>query len=340
MSLKILLLLNLFLIPAIKAMGDFGYEQAKVLFFILSITLIGFVWVFKKHKLKLDSIRITSAVFILTLFLASVLGINSRASFLDNDPYFQGWIIYAYLFLFSFLVSISKLKLKWIALALSLSSLFVAVAAIKDWVLLTFFNSPVPAYAGRVVSTFGQPNFYAGFLLLTLPFAYYLLKTSNGKLHFLGLGGGLISVAGIFVSYSRSAILLVLILLILGLIDQLRDLKFRVGLAVSVVVGASILIALRLSSGIVGSEVSRPILTGDPDLTRESVEKRVYIWPLAVKLFLQKPLTGYGLENISKAFSDYFEKNKHSLFEENLKISPVLINLKELNIDRSHNYIL
>ena len=354
MSLKILLLLNLFLIPLLGSTGDFGYEQIKVVFFIVSITLIGFVWVFGKHKLKWNPIKIASSIFILTLFLTSILGINSRVSFLGNDPYFQGWVVYAYLFLFSFLISVSKLKLKLIALTLSFGSLFVALVAIKDWVLLTFFNSPVPTYAGRVVSSFGQPNFYAGFLLLTLPFSYYLFKGSTGisqghslstqgvtlyKLSFFGFFSGLISVAGIFVSYSRSAILLSLILLILGLIDQLK-IKFRLGLAVFMVIGVSILIALKLSSGIMGNEVVKPVLTTNPDLTKEPVEKRVYIWPVALQITLQKPLTGYGLENISQAFSVYFQENKHPLFEENLQISPVLISLKDLNIDRSHNYLL
>lgn len=40
------------------------------------------------------------------------------------------------------------------------------------------------------------------------------------------------------------------------------------------------------------------------------------------------------------ALSDYFKVNKHALFEENLKINSVLISLKELKIDRSHNYTL
>lgn len=40
------------------------------------------------------------------------------------------------------------------------------------------------------------------------------------------------------------------------------------------------------------------------------------------------------------SFKNYFEKNKHQIFEENLNINPVLISLKDLNIDRTHNYIL
>ena len=99
-------------------------------------------------------------------------------------------------------------------------------------------------------------------------------------------------------------------------------------------------LSAKFSSGFIWKEFLGPTTILDPDLTRVSVENRVYIWPVAWQLFLQRPLTGYGLENIAQAFSDYFISNKHLLFEENLNISPVLISLKELNIDRTHNYLL
>ncbi len=116
--------------------------------------------------------------------------------------------------------------------------------------------------------------------------------------------------------------------------------KLKIGFIVCGIIAVSVLLALKLSSGLVGSEVSGAIKISNPDLTRESVEKRAYIWPLAWKIGWQRPIIGYGLETIGKAFSDYFEENKHPLFEENLQVSPVLISMKDLNIDRSHNYIL
>ena len=118
---------------------------------------------------------------------------------------------------------------------------------------------------------------------------------------------------GIFVSYSRVAILLALLLLLLALLDQIK-IKFKSVVAILGIVMMSIIIAWRFSVGIVENEITKPILTINPDLTRESVEKRVYIWPVALQIILQRPLLGYGLENIGFAFSDYFEGNKHLLF--------------------------
>ena len=323
--------MTIFLIPLLGPYQNFGYERTKVLFFILSTSLIGFIWLFTKPILKWDLIKIASLAFILILFITSGLGLDFRSSFLGTEPYFQGLALYAYLFLFSLLVSSISIKLEQAAWVLTGSAIVVSLVAIQGWVTLNIFNIPVTTYAGRVVSTFGQPNFYSGFLLLTLPFSYLLLKSSAKKLQYLGWGSILISVTAIFLSYSRSAILIALLLALFALISKLK-IKFKIA--------ASVIFVILAVSALAGSEILRPMSTRNPDLTKVSVEKRVYIWPMAWQLFLQKPLAGYGLENIGQAFANYFEKNKHSLFEENLRISPVLISLKELNIDRSHNYIL
>lgn len=327
--LKVFLLLTVFLMPLLGANANFGFEQIKVLFFIVSLSLIGFLW--RGEGVRWTAIGKAGGLFILVLALTSLAGIDPKNSFLGTQPYFQGVILYAYLFLFFLIVGWIKIKFKVWAVVLGMSASLVSLLAVKDWIILNILHIPVPTYAGRVVSTFGQPNFYAGFLLLTLPFAYYLRP--------FGLILGLISIIGIFVSYSRSAILLALLLLILGLIDQLK-IKFKIAAVVFGAIFISVILAFIYSSGLIGNEFSNPIATGNPDLTRESVEKRVYIWPQIIKITLQKPLFGYGLENIDKAFRNYFAVNKHPLFEENLNVSPVLLSLKELNLDRTHNYIL
>lgn len=329
MILQVLLLTMVFLLPLLGSNANFGFEQIKVLFFIVSMTLTGMLWMGK--GIKWTKIKIASGLFILILLLTSLIGTDPKTSFLGREPYFQGWILYAYLYLFFLMVSWTGIKLRNWAIVLAGSATIVSLLAIKDWVLLNILSTHVITYSGRVVSTFGQPNFYAGFLLLTLPFAYYLRP--------VGLIVGLISIIGIFVSYSRLAILLALTLLILGLIDQLKSKLKIIFIVFLVILGASVL-GLIFSSGLLGNEFSKPLSTLDPDLTRESVEKRVYIWPVAWEIFKQRPVLGYGLENINRSFVGYFEVNKYPLFEANSNVSPVLLSLKELNIDRTHNYLL
>lgn len=333
---KGLLLGTLLILPLLGATNNFGYEHFKILFFILSISLIGFVWRGKQFEWTLISKAL--GAFILILLVTSIIGVDHKSSLLGSQPYFQGWIIYSYLFLFYLMVKTFKIEIKQYAVVLSLSASLVSFWAIKDWVLLNILGQHISTYAGRVVSTFGQPNFYAGFLLLTLPFSYSLFRAKNKRLQVLGWVSGMVLLIGIMVSYSRSTIFMALILIILGLVDQLKIKKFLIG--VFAVLTVAVFLSVNLSSGFVWKEFFQPATISNPDLTRESVEKRAYIWPVAWQLVLQKPVLGYGLENISQSFSNYFIKNKHVLFEENLNISPVLISLKDLNIDRTHNYIL
>lgn len=325
------------MVPLISPVSYFGYEQIKVLFFIALVSLIAVLWISK--GIKLTGIGQAAGLFILTLLVSSLAGLDPKSSLLGTEPYFQGWVVYVYLLFFALMVGRARMKLEYWAVALVSSAGVVSFLAIKDWVLVNIFSHQIPTYAGRVVSTFGQPNFYAGFLLLVLPFSYLLSKNPVKKLQLLGWGSGFISIIAILVSYSRSTILLTLLLILLALISRFR-MKLKIGFIVCGIIAVSVLLALKLSSGLVGSEVSGAIKISNPDLTRESVEKRAYIWPLAWKIGWQRPIIGYGLETIGKAFSDYFEENKHPLFEENLQVSPVLISMKDLNIDRSHNYIL
>lgn len=335
---KLLLLFTVFLIPLLGNFNGFGYEQIKIAFFILSISLIAFVWLFQRPDVKLTGIGKTAAVFILILFLSSLEGLDFKTSFLGNPPYFQGLLIYCYLFLFYLIIKNFHIEFKYYCLSLTASALIVSLRAIQDFLLQNIFNMEVPNYAGRVVSSFGQPNFFAGFLLLTLPFSYYLYKTYRGKISYLGLFTGFVSIAGIFVSYSRVALGLLVVLVFLWLFGKLSQFKFEIVGIILVVIAASVFISLKYSTGLPYKEL---VLVQDKQWILENApEKRIHIFSASFKLALNKPLTGYGLENINQGFSDYFTKNKHILFEENLKIEPALISLKDLNIDRTHNYIL
>lgn len=338
---EILLLLTVFLIPLIGANSQFGYEQIKVLFFLLLTSINGFLWMFTKPKFKLSTIQNIAASFICILALASILGLNPAFSFLGTEPYYQGWILYAYLFLFFLMVSQLAVEFKYWAIIISVSSFLVAILAIKDWFLLNFLHTPVPNYAGRIVSSFGQPNFYAGFVLLSLPLTYYLLVKTKARLKlYLIYFVLLLEVFAIVVSESRTAFLLLFFLVFIWLQSKIKKHFFLISLITVITIIFSILFANHFSSGILSGQVLNLKLSDNPDLTHQSVEKRPYMWLVATELIKQKPITGYGLENINKAFSTYFQVNKHKLFEENLKVSPVLISLKDLNIDRTHNYIL
>lgn len=324
---KILIITSIFILPLIGPYHGFSYEQSKAFLFIVLTSLSGFVWMGRNFKWTL--INKLSVVFILTLLITSLTGIDSKMSLLGAPPYFQGWGLYLYLWLFSLMVWQTRLKLeKWAYVLVGAASL-VAIVAIKDWSLLNIFHQTVPIYAGRIVSTFGQPNFYSGFILFSLPFWHLLIKKSfNLWLILIGF----IMVGGIILSESRIAIILTLILLLWYLVAGVLKLKWLL----------VIIICLAILIGIVAGLFSQQLFRSEWDfplnqqwLIDNSPEKRVYIYPVIWDLIKERPLLGYGLENISVNFTQYFSK-----MDFNSVTNPVYYSLRDLVVDRSHNYIL
>lgn len=211
----------------------------------------------------------------------------------------------------------------------------VALLAIGQWIQVNLLGYMVPTYAGRVVSTFGQPNFYAGFILLTLPFWYLLIKRSS-KFWLWSLIG-FILIIGIILSFSRIALILTLLLLVGWFIQG----WLKKGWTIIALIASSLVIGFVLvlfSQQIFSQEWKSP--SSQQWLIDNAPEKRIFIWPVIVELIKIKPVLGYGLENIAPTFSKYFIDNKHALFEENLKVQPALLSLRDINLDRTHNYSL
>lgn len=199
---KFILLSIVLILPLASAFPNFGYEQAKVFLFVLLTSFVAllYLWQFKKHEFKFSLLDKVALFFILILGVTAGLGVDPRVSFLGSFPYFQGWIFYAYLYLFYLLVKQSKLSVEKWALVLTTSATLVAVLAIKDWVMINYFQIDLPTYAGRVVSSFGQPNFYSGFLLFCLPWTFLLFKQHQKGWLILP---GLILLVGILLSGGR-----------------------------------------------------------------------------------------------------------------------------------------
>lgn len=325
---KFLLLATLFLTPLFSSVGDLGYEQSKVLVFLFLISLTGILWLLGKPSFKLSQIQKAALIFIFILFITSLTGVKPQVSLLGESPYFQGFILYFELFLFSIIVSrLDIAPQSWFRF-LMLSAVLVSAVAIKDAINLYFLNLAVPTYAGRVVSTFGQPNFYGGFVLLTLPLFYYSITW--GKRQWIYALGFFVCILAIVLSYSKTAIFMTGGLIIFWLAKSLgRVWKFLIPLAALIVISAAIF-AIKYQEGFLWEQLGKP----NPyySIINYSPEKRAYIWPYILDLIGKSPILGYGLENL------------RGIFGTNIRIEEAKVayaaDLKNLIVDRSHNYLL
>lgn len=335
--LNTLVLLILFVIPLLTPAFGLGFEKIKVLFFLYltSLALFFYALIISQKKGKFivwNKINVTSLVFLGILLISSLLGKNLQASFFGKPPYVQGFFTYLYLIVFYILVQCLDIKPKYFTLVFSISAFLVSFLAIKDWLLLTYFNVPVLTYAGRVVSSFGQPNLYSGYLLLTLPLLLSLELFSSKALKSWLVISALASIVAILISQSKAAILLTLFFLLWYFMSRFKNLR-----TVFVVLScAAFLFALILSTkfttGLAWTEIVGPLISNNPQLTNNSLEKRIYIWPVLGQLILQRPILGYGPENISSVLPTY----KPS---EDIRATTVF-GVKDMYLDRAHNYSL
>lgn len=336
-SFKLILLFTIFLVPLVGAVGYIGYEQAKVLVFIFLVTLAGIFWIFSKtgqtglFALGWQETDRMAGAFILVLLFTAFTGVDTFTSLLGKKPYFQGFILYAYLSLFYLMVKSFDISLWRYSLVLVLSSLGVSLFALKDWTALNILHLSIPTYAGRVVSTFGQPNFYSGFLAISLPFYLELIKASQGTKRRLLILAFIISLLAILVSESRSSILVAGLYLVW--ISTVRLLQNPRGLlrflSLGLVFGVSGVLSYFFILSLLRTEVF-----GTQDrlwLLRNAPEKRSYIWYVLGDRILSQPLTGYGLENLEVAFASYKHKGEADI---------VPYSIKGLRVDRGHSYIL
>ncbi len=322
--LQSLVVLILLVTPLLSNFLGLDFEQSKVAFFVIVVNLAALVWLgylIKQRKtlqFKLTLIHTLVLIFVVTLAITSYFGLDWSGSLIGRPPYFQGLIIYLELYLFYLIIATCQVKLKLVALVISLAATIVSLGAINQF---------LQALAARPIGSFGQPDLYAGFLILALPFVVFCFNSIKGFWPKLGHSAIVfVVVLAIVVSQSRTAIIL---LFLVGLLTLWQFLpKLRLYLIILALTLASLLTYLALPR-LVETEWVTP--QSQQWLIHNSPEKRLYIWLVSYHLILARPWTGYGLDNLELVFN-------HSVAD----IFPpsVSFGVINLNIDRAHSYSL
>lgn len=278
-------------------------------------------------------IYILFLIFLAWIIITTVLGLSFGQSFLGSYFRWQGtitWLCYFVLFFISAkLLEDHNLK-KYACLAILISSTVTASLAIIQFIFHWFGgNTTQLLYSGRVISTFGQPNFLGAYLVMSLPFIWYLLKQAKPSLKAL-IGFALfIILIGIFSTLSRSAYLgLVFLVLIWGIFH------YRLLLAGIILSVVFLTLLANFFPNLVYSEWHRFKVDTFFASSKEpptynsnwTAENRFIIAQKTINLISQNPIYGYGLENFSLAFPSV--------------ITTKDLGLKDIVVDSSHNLFL
>lgn len=300
-----------------------AFELPKVMILYIGTAILLGIFCSKQFYLyRMNIAHFLAILLFLWLVLSSVIGIDLGHSFWGNYFRREGlitWFCYLVIFIASGVAVKNEFIRKDIALLIGISALVVSVIGILQFISLwAFGHTDQLLYNGRIISTFGQPNFLGAFLVLSLPFFGYLTKNTNHILKFPWiLSVGIVGLA-IILTFSRSAWVALLILLILW---GIRCWKLLV-VAVSILV-----ITLTILANLFPLLLHYQIQRVQFDLGGKwTAENRTLIAERSVNLIVKRPITGWGMENLVLVFPIVTQESD--------------IGLKDIVVDSAHNIFL
>jgi len=169
-------------------------------------------------------------------------------------------------------------------------------------------------FTWRIMSTWDNPNYYAAFLVLCIPFLFILARRAP-LARWAFLLAGLLSFATLVMTQSRGGVLALLLCLLVflplwGWVEGRLSAR-AVGLGAA---GFAILIGLVLISPI-GKRVLDPAVRAKQ---LHSQLFRVYTWRGSLDLLRDYPLLGAGPNTFASVFGKYqqvgFTRNAHSIY--------------------------
>lgn len=181
------------------------YEIPKVWFFGRWVEILGILGLLRifgglgKKEEKKPELSFLVMIFLLVAFFSSLMGANFTKSLFGNYYRNDGLLTLFHLVAL-FLLSAQFWQDSWarpLAVVLSSSNFLVS--------LCTIFLGINFRFSAPVGTTFGQPNFLAGYLLVCLPFTTYLIE-ENKKKNFFWLTVLIFQFMAIFLTLSRIGI--------------------------------------------------------------------------------------------------------------------------------------
>ena len=285
-------------------------EIALVAYLVLAIRL-------PEYRPKFSWILVALTTFLVVMGLADFFGANSFKSFWSNYERMEGYITLLHLGAI-FLVMGSVLKTEDLWNKLLATSLFAsAIMAIYSFLQLAG-KITINQGGVRVDGTFGNAAYLAIYMVFHIFIAAILFARNRGGWQKIVLVA--IALADLIILYytaTRGAILGLLGGVAISLIfltlksnkgDRVR--KFAVMSLVGLIVLGGLFMAVKNTTFVRENYV----LSRFASLSTSDIEKqgRYFVWPIAVKGFLENPILGWGQEGFNFVFNKYYDPRMYT----------------------------
>lgn len=314
--------LGLFLVPFIAFMVPetffFPFITGKGFTFRILVEILFGLFVIlalvdTTYRPRLSWITKSVLFFTGTILLADLLGENPYKSIWSNYERMEGFVLIGHLMLYYIVASsFFKTVSDWtryfnVSIGASVLMSFFAFSQI-------FGNTTINQGGVRVDATFGNASYFAIYLVLHIFLCLYMLSGKDREKWQRWVYASIAFFESIILYYTatRGAILgLIGGLLLIGIIlawkerENKKIRKFALGSIVVVFLLIVGFMTLRTTAFINQS----PVLSRFSNLSfaEFKTQGRYYVWPMAVKGFVERPILGWGQENFNYVFNKYYD---------------------------------
>ena len=308
------------------------FELSKLVVFKSLVWLLLFLTVSKiiffpprNCYIWLKKYVIIPLIFIVGLGITVFFSINQTQSFFGSYSRQAGYLSFLFYFIWFVLLTFNLLmtdnrvdqkdsrdsfekKINRIFLVATFSSLVVSLYGILQICGLDFIVWPEdPLLTRRTLSTLGQPNFLASWLLLVIPLSAHLIFNYKQKLlKFVFFLIFLAQLVCLFFTSSRGGFVALALAIFLFIVYLIFFVKLNVVKKIAICFGFLSFVAISL----LGLNYYLPGRATDLfNLSVGSQAARINFFQAASDAIIKKPLFGYGLENGADVFIQYYQSD-------------------------------
>lgn len=292
-----------------------------------------YVWlacIAPEYRPKMSWVTKAVGLFALATLVADLFGANVYKSLWSNYERMEGFVLIAHLVLY-YITASSVLTRQWWNRFWNTS--IVASVIMSLYGIMQLSGKLTINQGGvRVDGTFGNASYLAIYLVFHIFLCLYFWAERN-QTSWKKWTYGLVAVLELVILYytaTRGAILgllggLVLTAVILALKEKedIHMRKIAYGTLIVLAVGTLGFFAIRNASFVQKSPVLSRFATLSP--AEIKTQGRYFVWPMAMKGFLEKPILGWGQENFNFVFNKNYDPRMYA---------------QEQWFDRTHNIAL
>lgn len=307
----------------------FPFITGKNFAFRIIIEIIFALWVYlafvdPKYRPKFSWVAVSVAAFVFVMIIADIFAVNPAKAFWSNFERMDGGItlihLLMYLLVFGSIMKSEKIWM-WFFRTSVFASVIMIIPVINEW---------LTTHTTRVSVTFGNAIYVAVYFLFNFFFALILLykdviekKADSLKpirdifsnwLTYAYAVAAAICAFGIWRTGTRGVVLgllggLVVTSIIVAIFEKKNKLvkNSSIGLIAIVVLLVGGFIAIKNTQFVKNNPTLERFAEISWDNVSDSGQARQYVWEMAAKGFLEKPVLGWGQEGFNYVFNKYYD---------------------------------